>query len=68
MAVALIQPVAEFVELVHLKMLQLPHELCLVRGPRPLLHALTQPRLMSEIESKLKSWIKVLFYFQLKFI
>ena len=67
MAVAWTQSVAEFVELIHLEVIQLPDELGLARGPRHRLHPPTQPRLMSEIESKRKSWIKVLFYFLLNF-
>ena len=66
MTVAWAQAVAEFVEFVHLDVIQLLDEPGLllprdVPGPGSLLHVMTQPRL-SEIESKLKSCIKVLFY------
>lgn len=61
MAIAWPQSVAEFIEFVHLDVIQL--QLLPRESPSPsLLYVMTGSRL-SEIESKLKSWIKVLFYF-----
>ena len=63
MAIARAESIAEFIEFVHLYVVQL--QLLPRDGPAPsplLIHVMTGPRL-SEIESKLKSWTKVLFYF-----